>query len=255
LTILSGQNTSTITVQINAGFTNGVVTAKEVFSYNGITNNTIICERPQVSYTFSLCSPVSISPLVLLDGQVGASYTQIVTQMGLVGTVVWQISAGSLPSGLELISSTGEIVGTPTTLGTFNFTIKAISTSMGCNGIKNYTIKIPSACATIAPPFIATAYLCKPYTLSFTQNGMQGNVTWSINGDVPPGLAFANGILSGTPTSGYGSPYSFTVQATNGTCTITKNYKLTVVCPAPGLIREVVGSGGSGGGKDTIEIK
>jgi len=60
----------------------------------------------------------------LSSGSVGAAYSQQLTIDGpTTGAEVWQISSGSLPPGLSLNSSTGEIFGTPTTEGEYQFVI------------------------------------------------------------------------------------------------------------------------------------
>lgn len=66
-----------------------------------------------------------IFPDTLADGEVGEVYSQALSVVGpTVGTVVWSVSSGTLPTGLTLNTSTGEISGTPTAEGTFNFTIR-----------------------------------------------------------------------------------------------------------------------------------
>ena len=56
-------------------------------------------------------------------GTVGSSYFQNFFTSGGVGPFTWTVSAGQLPPGMVL--TTGHLGGTPTTAGTFAFTIKA----------------------------------------------------------------------------------------------------------------------------------
>ena len=88
-------------------------------------------------------SPTSAS---LPAGVVGASYSQTISQAGFRPTDVlsWSISAGTLPAGLSIASTTGIISGTPTTLGTSSFTVQV---SSGCSQTRTYTIII--TCPTI----------------------------------------------------------------------------------------------------------
>ena len=53
----------------------------------------------------------------------GSDYRARLFAAGGAGPNTWSVSAGSLPAGLTLNASTGEISGTPTTRGTFSFTI------------------------------------------------------------------------------------------------------------------------------------
>ncbi len=66
----------------------------------------------------------AITTASLPDGTVGTSYSQALAATGTT-PITWSIDSGSLPGGLSLNGSSGEISGTPTTVGTFNFTVKA----------------------------------------------------------------------------------------------------------------------------------
>jgi len=68
---------------------------------------------------------------------------------GGVGPYTWSISRGTLPSGLDLTASSGEISGIPNTAGTSNFTVtdaetQAASVSQGFS----ITINALAGCAT-----------------------------------------------------------------------------------------------------------
>lgn len=56
-------------------------------------------------------------------GTVGTAYTGSAAALQSQGTVTYAVTAGSLPSGLSLNSSTGAVTGTPTTAGTYIFSI------------------------------------------------------------------------------------------------------------------------------------
>lgn len=67
---------------------------------------------------------LSISTTSLSEGTVNSAYSQtLATENGT--TPITFSSSGSLPDGLTLNSSTGEISGTPTKDGTFSFTVTA----------------------------------------------------------------------------------------------------------------------------------
>jgi hypothetical protein len=54
----------------------------------------------------------------------GAPFSGFVAAQGGTPPYTWQLQTGSLPTGLQLNSSTGEVSGTPTALGGFPFTAK-----------------------------------------------------------------------------------------------------------------------------------
>lgn len=76
------------------------------------------------------------------EGTVGASYTLSLTTIGTNLATAW--TASSLPAGLSIDSSTGEITGTPTTAGTTDVTITA-SDEGACTATRIITITINEA--------------------------------------------------------------------------------------------------------------
>ena len=74
--------------------------------------------------------PVSSATLSLTCaanfGQVGVSYVSSLLASGGTPPYTYSITAGSLPAGLTLSSSTGAVSGTPTASGTFPYTAKVV---------------------------------------------------------------------------------------------------------------------------------
>jgi hypothetical protein len=69
--------------------------------------------------------PIFISTSSLPGATVGSPYSATLTAGGGNGPYMWSITSGALPPGLSL-SSSGVISGTPTTTGTYNFTIQVV---------------------------------------------------------------------------------------------------------------------------------
>ncbi|MGY3909028.1 Ig domain-containing protein, partial [Aeromonas bestiarum] len=65
------------------------------------------------------------SPTTLSNGTVGTSYSATLTASGGTAPYTYAITAGSLPAGLSLNTSTGAISGTPSASGTSNLTVTA----------------------------------------------------------------------------------------------------------------------------------
>ena len=82
-----------------------------------------------LSATKSLAATITAGALTitttgLADGIAGQSYDATFTEAGGTGPFTWAVTAGTLPPGLSLNPSTGELSGTPTAPGTYNFTIQ-----------------------------------------------------------------------------------------------------------------------------------
>jgi hypothetical protein len=67
---------------------------------------------------------LSITTTSLPGGVLNVSYSAQLAAVGGTAPYTWSIDSGSLPPGLSLSGSTGAISGTPTTTGTFNFTVR-----------------------------------------------------------------------------------------------------------------------------------
>lgn len=93
---------------------------------------------------------VTVNPVAIKQPYLGVSYFEGFS-VTLMGNYTFSISAGKLPPGLQLLTVSGVtfISGTPTTAGTFNFTIKAKMNNLACEGARSYTVTIP---ATVANP-------------------------------------------------------------------------------------------------------
>ena len=55
---------------------------------------------------------------------VGVTYGDAVPVPRLVAPYRWSVSSGDLPAGVTLSTATGQLTGTPTAAGTYNFSIK-----------------------------------------------------------------------------------------------------------------------------------
>lgn len=78
---------------------------------------------------------------VLSPGQVGVSYAIGVFADGGTPPYRWSLVAGQLPPGLSLTTSPGRITGTPTTAGTFTFTLR-VTDEGGQQATQQFSITI-----------------------------------------------------------------------------------------------------------------
>jgi len=72
---------------------------------------------------------LQITTTSLPDAVQGENYSAFLTAIGGVPPYEWAISNGALPHGLNLDGATGEIYGTPISLGTFSFTVTVTDSS------------------------------------------------------------------------------------------------------------------------------
>jgi len=79
----------------------------------------------------------------LQGGTVGVVYAELVTVQGGTPAYSFAVSAGSLPPGLMLGSSTGQIAGTPSLAAVYSFTV-TVTDANGFQGSQSFTIAIVS---------------------------------------------------------------------------------------------------------------
>lgn len=147
--------------------------------------------------------------------------------------VSWSVVSGALPAGLVL-NADGTLSGTPTLVGTSNFTLKATyKTKMGQQAyqVVSLGITVGLATATLPAAKVNTAYAAfdfKPLlTVSGDPNYSASNVTFSATG-LPVGMAMSSaGVLSGTPTT-QSAGSSFQVVAAYKTKTGQQAYTIAV---------------------------
>lgn len=78
-------------------------------------------------------TPLSVNVSALLGGTAQQPYTGVVAASGGTAPYSFSVASGSLPAGLTLNSSTGAVSGTPTTAGTYSFSIQAKDSSATAN--------------------------------------------------------------------------------------------------------------------------
>ncbi len=178
------------------------------------------------SYTLLInCQGFTINPAALPAGTLGTAYNHTLTQTGGVGAVTYNLT-GTLPTGITFVGAT--FSGTPTQPGSFPITVTATD-SNSCTSSRNYTLVINCQTITVNPASILEGTAGAAYSQSLTQTGGIGTTTLSLSGNLPTGLTFAAGALSGTPTQTGSFPITVTATDSNG-CTGSRNYTLVINC-------------------------
>ena len=85
-----------------------------------------------------------VNPATLPAATRGTPFVQTLSGSP-VGSYTFSLLAGTLPPGVTLVNTLGiySLRGTPTTTGTYTFTIKTTKNNSTCEGARTYTILIP----------------------------------------------------------------------------------------------------------------
>ena len=200
----------------------------------------------------SLGDKVKYAPTItttnLPTGTVGTSYNQTLAATGS-DTITWSIESGSLPAGLSLNESTGEITGTPTAEGSSAFTVKAENSYGSDSEELSITINEPATISVTGVSLDQSALtLTEEETATLTAtvqpaNATNQNVTWtSSNTSVAT-------VQNGTVTAVSAGTATITVTTEDGSftaiCTVTvrpdippanPNYRITLEATQGGTV-------------------
>jgi hypothetical protein len=162
---------------------------------------------------------LSITTSSLPVGNLGVPYSGVISAGGATGTFTWAQTSGNLPAGLSLSPSTSDsivISGTPTALGTSNFTIQ-VTDSNGATASQALSLTInPAPPLSVATRSLSAGTVGASYSQTLQAASGKAPYTWAITaGSLPPGLSLAGAVISGSPTTV--GTFDFTVQVTDST--------------------------------------
>ncbi|MBI3365189.1 MAG: putative Ig domain-containing protein, partial [Ignavibacteriae bacterium] len=227
--ISSGSLPSGVTLSA-LGNLSGIPTTVGTYTFQILATDNQGCPGRRSCTLVIDCPVISMNPSSLPGGRVGVSYDHTITATGGTAPYGFAILSGPLPGGLTLLSS-GAITGTPTTVGTFSFTVNATDVQ-GCTGSKLYAISIECPTIIISPSTVPDGTVGSSYLQTLTASGGTAPYSFAVTtGLLPGGLTLPpTGILSGTPTTA--GIYSFTVTATDAQgCSGSRGYSVTMECP------------------------
>jgi hypothetical protein len=186
-----------------------------------------------MAYTIIInCPDITIDTASLPNGVTGVPYSQTIAVTGGTPPLTFNVESGSLPPGLLLNNLTGEISGTPTTVGIFNFEI-SVTDSTGCQAFEIYTISINCPNISITTASLPNGTSGTPYAETITVVGGTPPYTFSVaNGTLPAGLFLdpTTGLISGPPTTP--GVYNFIISVTDADgCQAFMTYTIIISCP------------------------
>ena len=202
-------------------------------SYSGDTN--FASSSTTTYFPVPVVSVPALPPgtMSLPDAIVGTAYSAMIVVIDPPTTYI--VTDGSLPPGLSLNEDTGEITGTPTTEGTYVFSVTSTQ------GTFSYTHSpyaiVVSASAVL--PIITSTSLPVPiagsaYTGTIAVTGSPEPTCSVTNGSLPPGLSLdaVSCQITGTPDAAdAGNSYTVTITATNSEGTASQSYTIVVIAP------------------------
>ena len=202
------------------------------------------------STTTTAPTALAINDISLTAAKLGTPYSQVIGTSGAVPgqSAQWSLVAGAYPPGISFSScgsgTCGDLVGTPTTAGTYVFTLQVIQGS--ASATREFILNVDGI-ATAALNILTTsplrnAQVGQTYSASIESSGGAGPYAWNISsGSLPAGLdlqitdgkgcQFATGttaceLITGTPTAT--GTYSFLLRLSSKADEITKAFTITV---------------------------
>jgi len=217
--VFAGSLPPGLSLDPGTGVISGTPSALGSFAFTlQVTDASVPALSDTQAYTVGIFDTLTITVATLPGATLGSAYSQFLTAAG--GTapagLTWTISAGGLPPGLALNSATGEIAGTPTSTGTFNFTAQVTDSSAPAQTDTQALSIVVADALVITNTSLTGGIINQSYTDTVLTSGGTPPLTFSLSaGSLPPGLLLngSTGDITGTPTS-LGS-FGFTVTVTD----------------------------------------
>ena len=217
----SGVIGGTPTAPMGSPFNSFGVTARDSAGNSSLTQ--------QLSITIATGPTVTTTSLPA--GIAGSPYS---AKLAASGTLPfnWTVT-GSLPPGLALDASAGVIAGTPTTAAgsPFNFAVVVKDSSGLTSPGQPLSITITSG-VTVTTTALPGGVVGQVYATQLVAGGgVPPYGAWNATGPLPSGLSLnpATGLISGTPTTAFGSPYNFVVTVKDSQGNISPSKALSII--------------------------
>ncbi|CAM5484998.1 hypothetical protein MAUB1S_08134 [Mycolicibacterium aubagnense] len=240
---VSGSGT-TYTIAVSGMTRSGTVVAtipEGVANASGLTNLASTSTSNSVDFVV-----ISVSPGALPNAAYNTSYAQTLSASGGTGPYGFAFQSGALPTGMSI--SNGQVSGTPTQSGTFNFVVRATDANAVAS-TQAFSLVVTPPTIAVTPPTLTAATVGLPYSQTLSASGAIALYRFTrTGGALPAGLQLdeQSGTISGTPTAG--GSFGFTVTAADANNqTGARAYTLTVdpaaiVLPATTLANGIVGT-------------
>ena len=225
--ITSGTLPSGLAINANTGAITGTPTTAgssnftiQIMDANGATASKALA--------IMVYTPVVIGTSSLIDGYVGGTYSQSISDSGGKPPYNWSIASGNLPAGLNLNASTGILSGTPTATGSSNLTIQ-VTDANNDTAAKALAITVYSP-LVINSAVLSDGYYGGTYNQTISDSGGKAPYSWSItSGSLPTGLTLnaSTGAITGSPTTVGNANFTVQVMDANNT-TASKSLAMSI---------------------------
>jgi uncharacterized repeat protein (TIGR02543 family) len=142
-TNISGATSASFTPTVSQEGKYIVVTtsASNTVGDNTVTSQPTLVINPEIIYS---------APISGLSGTAGSSFVLSVVAAGGVEPFAYTVSSGTLPSGVSLDPTSGQLSGTPAAAGTYTFTVAATDSNTATKSV-SVTLTIEAA-PVVTPP-------------------------------------------------------------------------------------------------------
>jgi RHS repeat-associated protein len=227
--ITNGSLPSGLTLNATSGAITGAPTANGSANVTfQVTDSSVPPISAAKTLAITVNPPLSITTAGLPSGTQNSAYSASLTASGGVSPYNWSIVSGTLPAGLSLNANTGVVTGTPTTLGTSNFTVQVADG--GGSSISTALAITVNGSLRVTTTSLPTGAQNSAYSATLQATGGTTPYAWSIiAGSLPSGLSLnsSTGAITGTPTALVIN--NFTVQVTDsGSNTATAPLSITI---------------------------
>ena len=196
----------------------GLFTAPTVTSTTAVTVTATSAADPTKSASATVAvvtqSGLSITTISIPDATVGLAYAFTISATGGTPPYSWSVASGSLPSGIQLSSSSGTLAGTASTAGQYSFSAK-VTDAAAHSDTQSFVITVDPA---QSGNFDGPAELPRVYINSTIANTPSPGQTWFVAAGGSLQQALNNAACGDIITLQAGATFSGTVQVPAKNC-------------------------------------
>ncbi|HXI43018.1 MAG TPA: putative Ig domain-containing protein, partial [Bryobacteraceae bacterium] len=177
-TVTNGTLPRGITLGAASGVLSGNPQSAGTFSFTVRVSDSASLVANQ-TFTVTMASGLAITtPPLLPGGSVGMAYSQTLTAVGGTSPYQWLVNAGSVPVGINLNPTSGQLSGTPTTSGTFTFTV-LVTDNAANRATQQFTLVVGSGLAIISGAVLPPGTIQHAYSQTLNAAGGRPPYTWT----------------------------------------------------------------------------